>query len=84
MNENLMKNALSEEEMGKVAGGMLFDSSEIAGADPVKHWEVLDDHDGHKIDAYETKADALAHLAGQNRMIVNWTQVQQARGEIDS
>ena len=76
-------NKLTDDAMEQVNGGVIFNATNIIGADRNHPWEVLDDKNGNKIAAYATRDEALwaAGVYGQNAVELNWDQVLQLRGQ---
>ncbi|MBR4168982.1 MAG: hypothetical protein IKR47_04580 [Lachnospiraceae bacterium] len=79
---------LSEEELANAAGGVLFDASDIIGADPAHPYEILNNQNGNVIARFSNKQDAINYAHAQwgwgnamDTMDVNWDQVQILRGQ---
>lgn len=74
---------LDNDQLDGVSGGLIFYAGDIEGADKDNPWELLDDTDGRTLGRYPEKDDAIAASGakGKNHMIVNWTQVQELRGQ---
>ena len=83
-----LNNRIDDRELEGVAGGVIFNASNISGADQSKPWEVLDDHTGNNIyingqkQVFATRQEAVdaAKRIGANVMEVNWDQVLTMRG----
>ncbi|MCR5222864.1 MAG: hypothetical protein K6D90_08375 [Lachnospiraceae bacterium] len=84
---NEKKMALTDEELEGVAGGLIFDASNIYGADPTHPWEVLDNHNGNVLGRFTNITDAQNYVRSmwgndpENTMPVNWDQVCYLRGQ---
>ena len=77
---------VSDEELDKVAGGVIFNASNIYGADPSNPWEVLDNSNGNVIARFNNKNDAVACAKSfgsnpMNALEVDWAQVCFLRGQ---
>ncbi len=74
---------LDEELVAKASGGVIFNASNIDGADKNNPWEVLDDNNGQTLGRFSNRDDAIAAAGklGKNHMEVNWDQVLQLRGQ---
>lgn len=59
---------LDDSNLEGVAGGVIFNASNISGADSNNPWEILDDHTGNNIYidgkklTYRTKEEAIAAI----------------------
>ncbi|MBR5376573.1 MAG: hypothetical protein IK139_04770 [Lachnospiraceae bacterium] len=79
---------INDDDLSNASGGVIFNASNISGADPNNPWEVLDDHTGNNIyingqkQVFATRQEALdaAKRIGANSMEVSWDQVLQMRG----
>ena len=77
---------VSDEELDQVAGGVIFDASNIYGADPARPWEVLDNQNGNVLARFTNRKDAedCAKQWGSNplnTLEVDWAQVCYLRGQ---
>ena len=81
------KYILSESELENVAGGLIFDASNIFGADPTHPWEVLDNHNGNVLGRFTNITDAQNFVRAnwgddpENTLPVTWQQVCYLRGQ---
>ena len=83
--KDIIENAgmlLNNDELDQVAGGEIFESSDIPGHNPEKPWEILDDK-GNVLDCAATGDDAiwLASCKGVSRKEVTWDDVLNMRGQ---
>ncbi|MBO5552258.1 MAG: hypothetical protein J5966_09900 [Lachnospiraceae bacterium] len=76
------KGKLDESQLDRISGGVIFDASDIDGADSRNPWELLDDTTGATLGRFPSRdaAVAAAGSKGKNHMVVNWDQVQELRG----
>ncbi|MBO4374220.1 MAG: bacteriocin [Lachnospiraceae bacterium] len=80
---------INDDDLQNVSGGLIFNASNIQGADPDKPWEVLDDHTGNNIwingekqvFATQKEAEDAAKRIGANTLEISWDEVQRLRGQ---
>ena len=78
---------INDEELANVSGGLIFDASNIFGADPTHPWEVLDNHNGNVLGRFTNITDAQNFVRANwgddpaNTMPVDWSQVCYLRGQ---
>ncbi len=67
-------NKLPDESLDKVNGGFIFNASGISGADPRKHWEVINSETGETVARCETEDEAKekARKRKINRFRIEW------------
>lgn len=77
---------LSDDNLDEISGGVIFNASGIAGSDPQRPWEVLDNHNGQVLDRFGSKVDAEDWTRNKygneslNTMEIGWDQVRKLRG----
>ncbi len=78
---------IAEEELEKAAGGVIFDASQINGADPTHPIELLDNQNGNVLARFTNRNDAVNYAHAQwgygnamDTMDVTWDQVLELRG----
>lgn len=71
---------ISDEALDKAAGGAIFNSTGIIGADPNNQWEVLDDK-GNVVARFnnEQQAKDEANRRGLGTWRASWATVQDMR-----
>ena len=57
MNNN---HAINDADLENVSGGLIFNASNIAGADPTHPWEVIDNKNGTVLARFQTRDQAVA------------------------
>ena len=77
MTEN---NRINDSELENVSGGFIFNATNIAGSDPNRPWEVIDNKNGNVLNRFSTRgeAEACAKSYGSltyNAMEINWDDV---------
>lgn len=71
-------------ELENVSGGLIFNASNISGADPAKPWEVIDNKNGNVLARFASKNEAIANASQYgsnpyNAMEVDWDAVTRLR-----
>ena len=71
-------------ELGDVAGGLIFNASNISGSDPTRPWEVIDNRNGNVLARFASKDEAIANAKQYggnpyNAMEVDWSAVTALR-----
>lgn len=75
---------INDQEIGEVSGGLIFNASNISGADPTKPWEVIDNKNGNVLARFATRDQAVANASQYganpyNAMEVDWNAVTKLR-----
>lgn len=73
-----------DEKLNDVSGGLIFNASNIAGSDPLRPWEVIDNFNGNVLGRFCSEADARAFAASYgpdpyNTMETDWASVLNLR-----
>ena len=82
MNKDKM---IKDEELDNIAGGLIFNASNISGSDPTKPWEVLDNKNGNVLMRFSNETDAVNWVTSTygnnalNTARVDWDYVQALR-----
>ena len=83
MSEENKVNGIDDDALEGVSGGLIFDSSNIAGADPNNPFEVLDDSNGQvlaRANSYEQARRYAEHMGQSIDFTKDWNSVQNLRG----
>ncbi len=76
-----INNKINDETLEGVAGGAIFNSSNIIGSDSNKHWEVIDDK-GNVRERFGSKSEAEKYASDNNlgKYEIDWNEVLKRRG----
>ena len=78
-------NKMNDSDLENVSGGLIFNASNISGADPTRPWEVLDNKNGNVLQRFTNQTDAenwVRNTYGNNALNtakVDWNYVQALR-----
>ncbi len=78
-------NKMNDSDLENVSGGLIFNASNISGADPTHPWEVLDNKNGNVLQRFTNQQDAqnwVRNTYGANALNtaqVDWNYVQALR-----
>ena len=84
MNKDIENNAISDNELEDVNGGLLFYAGDVEGADPRNPWEVINNASGEVVRRFNNYDDACdyARTYGpnpENVREVKWGELQSIR-----
>ncbi len=77
---------MNDIKLENIIGGLIFNASNIIGADPANPWEVLDNKNGNVLMRFSNPTDAVnwvRNTYGDNALNtaqVDWSYVQALRG----
>lgn len=73
---------LTDEELRNLSGGVVFNATNIIGADPDNPWELIDNYNGNVIARFKSKDDAIQYSHdhygygnAMDTMEINWDQL---------
>lgn len=75
---------INDQELENASGGLIFNATNISGADPRNPWEVIDNKNGNVIARFATRDQAVAKASSYgsnpyNAMEIDWNALQNLR-----
>ncbi len=83
MSEENKVNGINDDALEGVSGGLIFNASNISGADPNNPFEVLDDSNGQvlaRANSYDQARQYAEHMGKSTDYTEDWNRVQKLRG----
>ena len=83
MSEENKVNAINDDTLEGVSGGLIFNASNISGAKPETPFQVLDDNNGQvlaRANSYDQAVRYAEHMGKSAEYTEDWDKVQKLRG----
>ncbi len=83
MSEENKVNVINDDTLEGVSGGLIFNASNIAGADPNNPFEVLDDSNGQvlaRANSYDQARRYAERMGKSTEYTEDWSRIQRLRG----